>query len=172
MAKPTIGNLRSLPDFLQTTRWDMQVASNVAGMPDIQGVNVRCQSSSIPTLNGKSNVIAIRGQKVKQTGQYDYDMKIQLTMVETIDMFVSDWMKQWRELCWETGNGKQHYKKDVTADIVLYRLDGMDVQVWQYTLFGCFMEEYDGGETMDGEEGKVVQPKITLGYDYFEDKKL
>jgi len=51
-------------------------------------------------------------------------------------------------------------------------LDNQKTPIWQYILYGCFLDSYDPGGMLDAANSDAVRPSMTLSYDFFEDQPL
>jgi len=171
--KPTITNVRGLGDFAPIYNFDINIVfpniQYIGGQPTPDGINWRCQTTDLPKMTGQSIEINIRGHKVKQPGIYNYSNTLTLAFVETVDNVISNFFKSWREACWATDSGAQYQKVDVEAIITLVRLNRQDESIYHYTLYGCYLEDYEAGGTMDGSASDVVKPTMTISYDFFDD---
>jgi hypothetical protein len=172
MARPTIENVRQLGTYASQNRWQITFAKfpNIGNYPDSENLNFRCTSSTVPKLTEVNNIdVNIRGMHISQPGDYDFDHEWTGTFFETVDATVLDFLREWRQACWEYNTGKQNNKADVEAILILTRLDFQDAPMWQYKLTGCYIKDYDPG-AMENEAG-AIQGGITLWYDYFQDGK-
>jgi len=173
MARPTMQNLRALPDFATVYQWNISMPSPPRigmslTMMDIESeFNLRCFSSDVPKKDPVGNPdIWVRGHHVKQTGIYDATHTLNLAMVETVDNKVSQFLKDWREACYETNTGSHVSKENVEATLRLARLNRQDEEIWEYILFGCFLETYEptGGTPLDGSTSDIIRPTFVLYY--------
>jgi hypothetical protein len=176
MARPTIDQIRSIGNVAQLVRWNVifaQFPTGLAAAPQSEALNLRCESSTIPKLSGASKTeIKIRGHKVNQPGIHTYSDSIVLTFLETVDNVVHQFLKNWRELNWQTKTGIQVPKADAEAMILLQRLDTEDNPIWEYKLVGCLLSDYEPGGTLGNAESEHLKPAMTISYDYFEDQAL
>lgn len=176
--RPNLENLRSLGNFTQAFRWVVEfekLPSALSSYEGGDGINFRAESSGIPKLNPQSSEVVIRGHKVKQPGIGEYENTITLTLIETVDNFVSNFIRQWRELCWQTEGGSTgitQSKEDVEGTLILTRLNNVDDPIWQYKLFGVFMETGEMGQDLDASTPDPFKPALTLSFDYFNDRAL
>ena len=175
--RPNIENLRSLGNFTQAFRWVVEFTELPSALSSYKGdgINFRAESTGIPKLNPQSSEVVIRGHKIKQPGVGEYENTITLTMVEFVDNYVSEFVRRWRELCWETENGSTgltHDKKDLEATMITTRLNNMDKPIWQYKFFGVFLETAEPGADLDASTSEPLKPALTLSFDYFNDKAL
>lgn len=175
MAKPTIDQVRSVGDFTALYRWNLIFAkfpAAVANPPDTNDLNLRCESSELPRLTGQTIIQNIRGHQVKQPGIYNYGDSITLTFIETVDNLIHNYLKSWREACYQTKTGISQDKANVEAIIQLQRLNNQDVPIYEYKLIGSFLQDFDFGGTLDGTTSDSLKPQLILTYDYFDDKSL
>lgn len=175
MASFTIDALRALPDYAQVTKWDVRFLTlPVIGpfaFPVTQEMNLRCETAEIPKTTNQKIEVDVRGHKVIQPGINNYTNTITLTFTETVDNAIHLFIKAWRELVWGTRSGTQFPKNQLEAIIQLQRLNNQDEPVWDYVLYGCFIEDYDLG-TLDGGTSDIMRPSVTLSYDFFTDRPL
>lgn len=172
--RPTVDNIRGLGDFATLVNWDLQFVTIPSGLSFAsQDLNFRCESADIPKSTGESTSIRIRGlPPVKQPGLYTPSGTITLAMNETVDNMISKAITQWREMCYEMKTGIQKKKTEVEAQIRLVRMDRQDKEIFEYMLFGVFLEDADPGGQLGAAAADVVKPTLTLSYDYFIDKAL
>jgi hypothetical protein len=175
MPRPDIDQIRALGDFATLYQFNVYLttAPRAVDSPPTEDLNLRCLTSELPKAAGTSIEVHIRGHKIKQPGQYDPTHTLTMTFVETVDAKISQFLKNWREACWQTKTGRQEKKEDVEAVITLVQLNRQDEPIWQYKLTGCYIEDYDPtGAGWDGTSTEVVRPSLTLSYDYFEDEPV
>jgi len=175
MPKPTLDQIRGVGDFQQVHRWNLRFASfpvlGFGAAPIAEALNVRCESATVPKQTVQSIEIDIRGHKVKQPGISNYDNTWTLTFVETVDTLVRTFFKGWRESIWQTRTGISANKEDLEATVILEQLNNQDDAIWQYTVFGVYLEDSDFG-TLDGATSDAQRPSFTLSYDFFDDVPL
>lgn len=172
--RPSIENVRSLGNFVQSFRWGIQFEKFPAMLLGYTSddINFRAESTTIPKLTGTSVEYMIRGQKVKQPGIHDYGNQITLTCIETVDSKIANFVRSWREICWQTtqgGTGITQYKSNVEATIIIIRLDNLNNPIWYYKLFGCFLEDVEWGNDLDGQTADPLKPAMQISFDYFND---
>ena len=171
MATFDIDQLRGLPDFAKTYKWDLQFLTlpvvGPLGFPVSNDMNLRCESSEIPKTTNQKIEVDIRGHKVRQAGINDYLGSLTLTFSETVDNTVHSFFKAWREIIWETRTGRSFPKAQYTATLKLQRLNNQDEPIWDYIVYGCFPEDFEMG-TLDN-TSDIMRPALTLSYDYFND---
>jgi hypothetical protein len=175
MSRPTIDQLRAVGTVTQLFRWNVIFAAfpkDVAAPPSSDDLNLRCESSTLPKLGSTPLSVKIRGHVTKQPGIHTYNGTIDLVFIETVDNVVHNFLKAWRDICWAPHTGVQSSKANSEASILLQRLDNQDNPIWQYKLIGAILEDYEAGGPLnaDGQDG--LKPKLTIGYDLFDDQPL
>ena len=163
--------VRGLPDFATLVKWDVSFSRTPGGLAVPNNFNFQCLSTDIPKTDAGQTVdVWIRGNRVRQPGIYKSTDTIEMAFAETVDNAISELIRSWRELCWETNTNVQGNRSDVEADILLTRLNRQNEEIWSYKLIGCFLEDYDpAGGQLDGENTEILRPTLTVSYDYFED---
>lgn len=163
MARPTITNIQLLGDFAVANRWDI-TASNIPGLPG-EDLNFRAISCDVPKRTGSTVEVSIRGHKVRQPGDYEYNSPITITLAETDDYKVHKAINIWREMISMSITGVQLPKLAVQTIVIINRLNRQNVTTHTWTLLGCFLEDYETGDMSDA--GDALNPTLTLAYDYF-----
>jgi len=172
MAKrPTIAEVRGLGDFMVSNLWVVTVTPPpLLGGLGFDKINLQAVSFEIPKRSGNSLEINIRGAKVKQPGDYDYSGQVTLTLAETEnDALAHKLIRTWREVIIETNTNAQSKKSDIEATVTVQRLNRQNKAIPNsdtgWILYGVFLEDYELGDLTDA--GDVIQPTMTLSYDYF-----
>jgi hypothetical protein len=171
--RPNIEHIRKLGFFAQAHRWYLEwekFPACCAGYTD-DDINFRCESMNIPKLANNTVPIEVRGSKVNQTGKGEYDDTLTLTLFETVDNIITQFLKEWRDACWLTENGSAGTTSDkdmVEATIIMTLLDNMDQPRWWYKFIGCILESSEPGAD-PGNDAEPYKPVITIKYDYFND---
>ena len=171
--RPSITDVRGLGDFMVSNLWVVEITAPVeTGDIGFSKLNLRAVSFEIPKRTGNSLEINIRGAKVKQPGDYDYSGTVTLTLAETErDALVHDLIMDWREAIIQTNTNAQMRKSDIECSVIIKRLNRQNEAMSQFgtawQLFGVYLEDYELGELSDA--GDVVQPTMTLSYDFFEE---
>lgn len=186
MGRPNINQVRGLGDFSTVYNWHLVSITEdpSATHGDSLGswtpeqsmtqLNYRCVSTTLPTLSDSKITVSIRGQKVFQPGVHTYSATIDFTFVETVDNYINQFLKNWREKCWEAGDsvnsGRQSRLSEVKKNIIIQRMNRQNTPIWEYKLFGCFLENYTQ-PTLEA-EGNTFNPTMSLAYDYFTDSAI
>ena len=96
MATFGIDSVRSLPDFQASYKWDLQFLQLPAvgpfAFPISQGLNLRCESTTLPSVSNQKIEVYQRGHKVFQPGINEYSGTIELVFTETVDSFVHQFL--------------------------------------------------------------------------------
>jgi len=176
MARPTLLQVRTLGDIMVSNLWDVAISAPTIIKDHSSAftgdVNFRAISAEIPKRTGTSLDITIRGHKIKQPGDYDYSGTITLTLLESdTNSPVHNFIRNWREQIIGTNTGYQGKKADIEAIVTLTRLNRQNgisnVPGTTWTLYGVYLEDYELGDL--NETGDIIQPALTLSYDYFTD---
>lgn len=172
MGYVTHANVSGLGQFATNYRWNLIFVSQPKKYtgPTLAGLNVRCESVSLPKVSTPSVEIVIRGHKVKQSGIADYGNTMSITLFETSDMYVQRVIRAWKELIWEYNTGVQQNKDDIKCDIQVVRLDNLGNPIQTYTIKGCYMEDNEAGGDLDASTADPSKPTITLSFDIFDVK--
>ena len=175
MATFGIDTVRSLPDFQRTYKWDLQFLQLPAigpfGFPLSQGLNVRCESSTLPNVTNTKIEVYQKGHRVYQPGINEYNGTLDLTFTETVDSYIHKFILAWRELIWATRSGQSFNKNDVEAVVQITRLNQQDQPIWEYSLKGVFLETYDLG-SLESATADIQRITCTLSFDYFTERPL
>jgi len=164
MPRPTIEHIRALGDFMVSNLWDISIIGAGSTL-ELAGLNFRAVSCELPKRTGNSLEVNIRGQKIKQPGDYDYSGSITITLAEGDLGQVHKAITALRELTITSITNTQLPKLAVESVIVINRLNRQGIPIENFILKGCFLEDYDLGELNDA--GDIVQPTVTFSYDYF-----
>ena len=168
--RPTVEQIRNLGDFSTLYNWSLTVVKSPSGVSGLdEGLNLRCVSSEVPKSINTPIDVQIRGHHIQQDGLSDASHSLTLTFMETVDNYISNAIKQWRDVTYDIETGIAAPKSEVEADILLQRMDRQDNIIWTYKIIGCGLSDYDptGGELQG--ESELVKPTITLRYDTFKD---
>ena len=169
-----ITEVRGLDDFAPIYRWNLVfIAFPVAGIaaqPLSDDLNLRCESTTLPKMSNEKIEINVRNHKVFQHGKGTYTNSFDLTMLETVNNTISAFLSGWQELHHQVRTGTSVPKKDLEALIQIQRLNNSDEAIWQYTMHGCFLEDYDLGSL--GVDSDIMRPTMTLNYDFFDQGPL
>jgi len=172
MVRPTLSELRTLPDKATLYQWNFIVvkAPPAVPFPSSNEINLRVLTSGVPKKTNQKIEYRIRGHRLFQPGVNESSGEITVTLVDTVDALVQKWIRDWREACAEYNTQTHKKTSDVEAEIVLERLDRQDKVIWRYHLVGCFLSDYDpvGGDL--GSDSDIAKPTLTITYvDYYDE---
>ena len=171
--RPTINEVRGTGQITHMYDWDVGFTLFPSGIaPGLTSAefNMRCESTDQPSSSGETVELNMRGHKVNYPGRMVPIGIITMTMIEYSDSKVAQFLKAWRNACWEidtAGAGTQLNKADLEAQIRIQRFDVTGAVVKHFDLFGCFLETFESGGTLDGVTSDPLRPTMTLRYDYF-----
>jgi hypothetical protein len=174
MSRLDLTQLRSLPDYAEVYKWKVQFLQlpsvGIAGFPISQQLDLRCESSTIPTLTNEKITVENRGHQVRRAGRSTYSESITLTFQETVDGAIHKFAKGWRELIWSTRGGVSRPQEQIEGIIRLELLDKEDRAYWQYILYGVWLESYEP-PTLDT-SNDIMRIPMTFSLDFFADAPL
>jgi len=168
MPKPTIDEVRSFDNLAMSYRWNMGFAQFPASVtPNITsaGLNLRCETATLPTKEMTTQTINIRGNKANHMGLMERTGEVTFTFFETVSHEVMAFLMAWEEKCFSTPEGTSDSKSNLQAIIEIDLLDNLDNATMKYTLVGCLLQGIEPGEL--GNENNFVKPKMKIKYDYF-----
>jgi len=174
LVRPSVENLRSVGNFTQAFRWIIHLAEIPAAVAEAvtsEDLNFRAESSSIPTRTTTATEITIRGNTVRQSGQTVYNSPLTIGANETIDNKLSELIRKWQDLAWDSkdgSSGKTAPVEEMQGRIELIRLDQSDNPIYKYTLFGAWLESAEKGD-LDGSTADPLKPQLGIAFDRFEE---
>jgi hypothetical protein len=178
MARPSIDQLRGLPDYQSVWRWNLVFATIPAavtaasGVPTSDDMNIRCESAAPPTATVQTYETNVRGQRVRNPGILQYNGTIDLVFNETVDNKIRSLIRAWREAIWASKTGVSAASISSLKGVMnLNQLDNTDKEVWQYSVIGVFIENHTL-PVLDGSTSDAWKPTITVSYDYYTDQAL
>jgi hypothetical protein len=159
MAKPSLQDLRALPDPVQTWRFSLEI-------PELgDGIRVRCKTAVVPGVSTDSVLVTVAGAEVKHMGREVWSHTFPFTIYETRDMYsfnkLRDWFHEGRDFAENSGDFKQAYEK--TVIVTLY--DDQGAEIKQITLEGCYPENIDDTQ-LDGSSAQAMEINATISYDF------
>ena len=133
MPRITHDQVRNMGDVQLSYKFNMKftkIPSNVTG--NAEDLNVRCQSSTLPTKSITDIPIEVHGHKTHQNGKGTYSDSIELVFFETVDNKVKEFMRTWRELSSTVNTGATKTKKESEATVYLELLGTDDKVIWTF----------------------------------------
>jgi hypothetical protein len=160
MARVSLADVRAIPDPIQT--WSFSLIIPALG----EGIDVRCQTTSLPGVNTDSVLVALHGMETKYMGRETFSHQLSATFIETRDMLIRnqfmDWYKEGRNSPDNQFNFKSVYEK--TANVIVY--DDVGGIVKELKLYGVYPEDINEA-ALDGTNAAAMQVTIILSFDYY-----
>jgi hypothetical protein len=173
MPNVSIENVRSVQNFAHNFRWNFEVVTPPSDFPELgqasEGMNIRCETASVPKRNMNYTPTTIRGHTVEQAANAEYDREITLMFNETDDNFIVNLMRGWEQVAYESITGDGNDKEFIQATLKLVRLDSQNIPRYQYVIYGCQpgnpteipnLGNGDGG-------GEIIKAEWQIKYDYW-----
>jgi len=170
--RPTLEQIRSLPDWASRYRWNLIFDSFPTGItaPSTDRLNFQCVSAGVPKKTGGTFETSLRGWTLINPGIWKTSGTITLTFIETIDNLILNFLQAWNEAAWAMATGQAATKNGLTAVVRLERLDRNDARVRQYKM-KVIIADYDPGGDLD-DASTDTRPTITLAYDSFDEEAI
>jgi hypothetical protein len=175
MARPNIQQVQATGQHSKLFRFDL----DLTGIPvlakvglDIPKLNLLVETSEIPKKTSQPIEYNLRGHKVKEAGIAVYTNQITVGFIETIRNDVMKLLNNWINLVWSGTQGLTFDPSLYKGIIILKQLDDFDVPIYQWTLKGCYLEDFDPGGTYGGDSNDFRRPQAILSFDWYEDKDL
>lgn len=171
MPTPALSQIRNMPDLSALYRWELifSVFPTAVGGFNSEELNLRCESIELPKRTVTPVEIFLHGHKNKRPGRSEVPGTLAFTFVETVDAQVLSFIKAWRDAIWAPDTGVQASYADLIATIEIHHHDAANDTFYRYVLKGCWLEDYEGGGTPDGQTGDPLKPLLTIAYDDFDD---
>lgn len=156
-------NLRvvSLPTPVQA----LASASGLVFTGESGVLNLNCTTSALPNASNNVAEVMIRGHKVKQGTNFEFDGEINLNFAERKDWKGSKFWENWKELPFNHVSGLGAPKADyvVRQAFFLDLLDSQGVKTATYELRNAFPSNVTLPE-LTGEAGEIVRYDVTINY--------
>lgn len=168
----------SIGDFMPVYKWDLtfvkapknlKIEGNTGGYGNLSRLNFHCITTALPNRTIESAEVEIRGWKQRQAMKSTVEQTLNMTFVETDDLFVTDLFKKWRDLCISETTSYSSGKLSYTADIKIERLNNKGKVVATYILRNCYPETMENPE-MSADSSEAQQPSVTMSFDWFEEE--
>lgn len=173
MPRITIEQLRNT-EFTSSYRWTIEFVTFPAAIvtpPTATQISTRAESVEIPKQVNTLREINLTGFKVFQPGIPETGGQITLTMIEAVDAVILNFIDDWNQAIWANNTGVSNLAADLRAEIQITPLNNLDVNMYRYTLKGCYLADSEIG-TLDAETADPIKPTLTINYDDFDREKL
>lgn len=168
--KSTIEEIRSLGHHQTTYDWGIQFIS----LPQMlktgftsADLNTRCTTSSIPSKSIEEIPINLRGHKVFQHGIISYGNTLSLTLYETVDSKVQDFLNACMNMQWTPITGTQVPKSLNQCSFLLTLLDSEHNPTFNYTIIGAWLKSYEAAGGLQSASSEVLSWNTTWQFDYW-----
>ena len=166
--KPTIDNLRDLGHHATTYDWGIQfisLPSLITGFTTAD-LNTRCFSTQVPRRQINTIPIELRGHRIFQHGTIDYGNTLNISLYETVNNKVSDFLDAYMSIQWTPISGAQVPKSLNQSSFLLTLLDSEQNARKYYTIIGAWLQGYNEVELQSGDSG-IITYQTTWQFDYF-----
>lgn len=167
--RPTIDDVRALGHLQTTYDWGIQffnLPSVLTGFTSAE-LNTRCSTASLPSRKFDEIPIPLRGHKAMQHGIVDYGNHIDLTLYETTDSKVQDFLAAYANMQWTPITGSQMPKTLTQCCFLLTLLDSENNPTFQYTIVGAWLQSYQPSGGLQSGSSDLLTFNCTFTFDYF-----
>ena len=166
--KPSIDTLRALGHHATTYDWGIQFISLPAAITGFTtaDLNTRCSTTQLPARNIQEIPISLRGHKVIQHGIVDYGNTLDMTLYETVDSKVSNFLEAYMNIEWSPLTGVQTPKTLNQSAFLLTLLDSEQKARKYYTIVGAWLKGWDPIE-LQSESSNIIAYNCHWSFDYY-----
>lgn len=166
--KPTIENVRDLGHHQTLYDWGIQFFRLPSGLNNFStaDLNTRCTSATLPSRSMQEMEINLRGHKVYQHGIVSYKNTLELTLYETVDSKVQDFLAAYMNMQWTPITGTQVPKSLNQCNFLLTLLDSQHNPTYNYTIIGAWLKDYTPSGNL-GSDSQVLSYTTQWQFDYY-----
>ncbi len=167
--KPSINELRSLGHHQTTYDWGIQfisLPSLISGFSS-SDLNTRCTTSTLPQMSLEEIPITLRGHKAFQHGIASYGNKLSLTLYETMDSKVQDFLNAYMNMQWMPVTGVQVPKSLNQCAFLLTLLNSEHKATRYYTIIGAWLQSYQPSGNLQSSSSEILSYQCDFTFDYF-----
>lgn len=167
--KPSINELRSLGHHQTTYDWGIQfisLPSLISGFSS-SDLNTRCTTSTLPQMSLEEIPITLRGHKAFQHGIASYGNKLSLTLYETMDSKVQDFLNAYMNMQWMPVTGVQVPKSLNQCAFLLTLLNSEHKATRYYTIIGAWLQSYQPSGNLQSSGSEILSYQCDFTFDYF-----
>lgn len=167
--KPDINNLRSLGHHQTTYDWGIQFLNIPSALSEFTSadLNTRCTTMSIPKRSIEPIQLNFRGHKAFQHGIVNYGNTLSMTLYETVDSKVQDFLDAYMNMQWTPITGSQVPKTLNQCSFILTLLDSEQNPTKYYTIMGAWLQDYSPSGDLQSTSSDVLSFNLTWQFDYF-----
>lgn len=166
--RASINDVRNLGHHQSMYDWGIQffnLPSILTGFTSAD-LNTRCQTVDLPSKSFDEIPIDLRGHKVFQHGKINYGNQLSMTLYETQDSKVSDFLDAYSNMQWTPITGSQVPKSLNQCCFLLSLLDSENNAHKNYTIIGAWLLDYKPSGQL-GSDSAVLQWNVTWKFDYW-----
>lgn len=166
--RPDINTFRDLGHHATTYDWGIQFLSIPGAITGFTSadLNTRCTSTQVPGRTIDAIQLMLRGHRIFQHGIVNYGNTLPLTLYETVDSKVSNFLEAYMDLQWTPVGGVQVPKSLNQSQFLLTLLDSENKARKHYTILGAWLQGYQPVE-LQSEGSTVIVYQSTWQFDYF-----
>lgn len=167
--KPDINNVRALGHHQTTYDWGIQfvnLPSMLKGFSSAD-LNTRCTTMTLPSREIEAIPINLRGHKVFQHGIVNYKNQLTMTLYETVDSKVQDFLDAYMNTQWTPITGTQVPKSLNQCTFLLTLLDSEHNPTKYYTIVGAWLQGYTPSGDLQSSSSDILSFQCNWQFDYF-----
>lgn len=162
---------KAIGELQNTNLWEMHFDFAGSGVKFSEDVKFRCSSTTTPELEQNMKTATIHRFEISQPGSQKRWGEIELTFLESEDGQTSWNLEQLaRAVYSQTENdvdGKSLGWENVKCTVILYTINSRGQRGHGFKLMDCsFTPKHWGGAEFASEDG-IIQPKLTIHYNWF-----
>ena len=166
--KPDINQIRELGHHATVYDWGIQfigLPSAITGFTS-SDLNTRCKTAQIPQKTINAIEISMRGHKVYQHGTMNYGNQLTLSLYETVDSKVANFLDAYMAMEWAPITGVQAPKSTNQCAFLLTLLNSQHEARKHYTIVGAWLQGYNAIE-LQSDSSSIIEYQTTWQFDYF-----
>jgi hypothetical protein len=166
--RSTISEVRNIGHHQSLYDWGIQffnLPSILTGFTSAD-LNTRCQTANLPSKSIDEIEINLRGHKVFQHGKINYKNKLNLTLYETQDSKVGDFLDAYMNMQWTPITGSQVPKSLNQCCFLLTLLDSENNARKNFTIIGAWLQDYTPSGDL-GSDSAVLSYNTVWTFDYW-----
>ena len=173
--KPSIQQLQEL-NPIRLNDWNIRIVKFPDGV-DTGGLtpddfNIRARSTGLPETNITPLEINVRGLKVKVPGDGTPNGEFSVTVVESVDQKVINFITNWRLAAFNPETGERKPPKELRGELMIELLDPSLKPIRRFRLFGVWPQTITYGELAGDPDAGAMEPSITFSFDYYKEEAV
>lgn len=167
MARPNVQQLRGQSmDYQKTYMWGLSFPTGlpqaIASSPnfDADRVNLLCTSTELPTYEGETAQVMVKGYQILDPGIYKPRSRMTLTFLEMTDSPIRSFWDGWIAACRDKTTT---FLGLACQAITLFSMDNQENQSYQYNLYWGFPDRTEPGE-FGSDESNPMSFRVDLRY--------